>query len=71
MSEIIDHSVFFSLRKKLPYLVTRDLCRSVRLSRRPSIRSSVRPFFVEITLKRGSDRSAEPIDLEIGLYMGN
>ena len=32
---------------------------------------SVRPSTVKITLKRGSDRSAEPIDLKIGLNMGN
>ena len=45
----------FLLRKKLPYVVTRDVC----------------PSSVEITLERGSDRSAEPIDLKIGLNMGN
>ena len=32
---------------------------------------SVRPSSVEITLERGSDRSALPIDLKIGLNMGN
>ena len=31
---------------------------------------SVRPSSVEITLERGFDRSAEPIDLKIGLNMG-
>ena len=57
----------FFVTKKLPYVVTRDVCPSVRLSVRPS----VRPSSVEITLERGSDRSAEPIDLKIGLNMGN
>ena len=55
--------VVFSLRKKLPYVVTRDAC--------PSVCPSVRPSSVEITLERGFDRSAEPIDLKIGLDMGN
>ena len=36
-----------------------------------SLVMSVRPSTVKITLKRGSDRSAEPIDLKIGLNMGN
>ena len=36
-----------------------------------SVRPSVRPSSVEITLERGFDRSAEPIDLKIGLNMGN
>ena len=60
-------SSFFCYEKKLPYVVTRDVCPSVRLSVRPS----VRPSSVEITLERGSGRSAERIDLKIGLYMGN
>ena len=34
--------VFFLLQKKLPYVVTRDVCPSVRLSCRPSVRLSVR-----------------------------
>ena len=41
------------------------------LSVRPSVVPSVRPSSVEITLERGFDRSAEPIDLKIGLNMGN
>ena len=68
MSEIIDHSVFFSLRKI--YLIS-SLAMSVGPSVCHAVRPSVRPFFVEIILKRGSDRSAESNDLEIGLYMGN
>ena len=36
-----------------------------------SVRPSARPSSVEITLGRGSDRSAEPIDLKIGVNMGN
>ena len=36
-----------------------------------SLAMSVHPFSVEITLERGSDRSAEPIDLKIGLNMRN
>ena len=32
---------------------------------------SVRPSSVEISLERGSKRSAEPIDLKIGLSMDN
>ena len=52
-------SSFFRYGKKLPYVVARD------------VRPSVRPSSVEITLGRGSDRSAEPIDLKIGLNMGN
>ena len=34
--------VVFLLRKKLPYVVTRDVCSSVRLSVRLSVRPSVR-----------------------------
>ena len=36
-----------------------------------SLTMSVRPSSVEITFERGFDRSAEPIDLKIGLNMGN
>ena len=49
----------FFVTKKLPYVVTRDVC------------PSVRPSSVEISLERGSKRSAEPIDLKIGLSMDN
>ena len=51
--------VFFVTEKKLPYVVTHDVC------------PSVRPSSVEITLERGFDRSAELIDLKIGLNIGN
>ena len=37
------------------------------MSDRPFVRLS----FVEISLERGSKRSAEPIDLKIGLNMNN
>ena len=47
-------------------------CRHSRcLSVRPSVRLSVRPSSVEISLERGSRRSAEPIDLKIDLDMDN
>ena len=75
------YSIFsiFLVTKKLPYVVTRDVCPSVRLSihpsARPSVRRAVRPpvrlSSVEIYLKRGSKRSAELIDLKIGLNMDN
>ena len=55
--------ILFLLRRKLPYVVTRDVC--------PSVRLSVRPSSVEISLERGSKRSAEPIDLKICLDMDN
>ena len=45
----------FFVTKKLPYVVSRDVC----------------PSSVEISLERGSKRSAEPIDLKIGLNMDN
>ena len=41
------------------------------LSLAMSVRPSVRPPSVEISLERGSKRSAEPIDLKIGLNMDN
>ena len=41
------------------------------LSLAMSVRLSVRTSSVEITLELGSNRSAEPIDLKIGLDMGN
>ena len=55
--------VIFLLRKKLPYVVTRDVC--------PSVRPSVRLSSVEISLKRGSKRSAGQIDPKIGLDTDN
>ena len=54
-SENLRHLSTFSifwLQKKLPYVVTRDVCSSV-----------------EISLERGSKRSAQPIDLKICLNM--
>ena len=54
-------SIFFRYGKNY-------LCRQ---SRCLSVRPSVRPSSVEITLGRRSDRSAEPIDLKIGINMGN
>ena len=53
--------VFFVTKKT-------TLCRH---SRCLSVRPSVRPSSVEITLERDFDRSAEPIDLKIGLNIGN
>ena len=44
---------------------------SLAMSVRPSVRLSVRPSSVEISLERGSKRSAKPIDLKIGLDMDN
>ena len=35
-----------------------------------SLATPVRPSSVEITLERGSDRSAEPFDLKIDLNIG-
>ena len=48
---------FFVTNKKKSYVVTRYVC------------PSVHPSSVEISLERGSKRSAEPIDLKIGLNM--
>ena len=53
----------FFVTEKLPYVVTRDVC--------PSVRPSVRVSSVEISLERGSKRSAKPIYLKIGLNMDN
>ena len=50
--------VFFFVTEKNT-LCLHSRCLSVRLSS------------VEITFKRGSERSDEPIDLKIGLIMGN
>ena len=56
--ELVFFSIFFFVTEKT------TLCRHSRCL-------SVRPSSVEITLGRGFDRSAEPIDLKIGLNMGN
>ena len=60
-------SSFFLLRKKLPYVVTRDVCPSVRLS----VRLSVCPSSVEISLERGCTITNRPIDLKFGLSVGD
>ena len=69
---VVFSSFFFVTEKK--YLMS-SLAMSVRPSVcpscRPSVRPSVHPPSVEITLGRSSDRSAEPIDLKIGINMGN
>ena len=49
---------FFSLRKKLP-MMSLAMC----------VCPSVCPSSAEISLERGSNRSAEPIDLKIGRNM--
>ena len=51
-------SSFFFFRKKLPIVVVRDVCPSVRLSIRPS---------VEIISFRGNSLPNRPIELKIGL----
>ena len=55
-------SSFFLFSKKLPIVVVRDVCPSVR----PSVCPSVRPS-VEIISFRGNSLSIRPIDLKIGL----
>ena len=49
----------FFVTKKLPYVVTRDVC--------PSVRPSVCPSSVEISLERGCTITNRPIDLKFGL----
>ena len=51
--------VVFSFSKKLPIVVVRDVC--------PSVRPSVRLSSVEIISFRGISISDRPIDLKIGL----
>ena len=58
--------VVFLFSKKLPIVVVRDVCPSVRLSVRPSVRLSVCPS-VEIISFRGNSLSNRPIELKIGL----
>ena len=78
---LVFSSFFFS--KKLPIVVVRDVCPSVRpsvcpsvrlsvcpsvrLSVVPSVRLSVRLSSVEIFSFRGNSLSSKPIDLKIGL----
>ena len=55
------YSIFFSsffVTKKLPYVVTREVC------------PSVRPSSVEISLERGCTIINRPIDLKFGLSIG-
>ena len=52
-------SSFFLFSKKLPIVVVRDVC--------PSVRLSVRLSSVEIFSFRGNSLSSKPIDLKIGL----
>ena len=63
--QLILFSSFF-VTKKLPYVVTRDVCPSVRLS----VRLSVCPSSVEISLERGCTITNRPIDLKFGLSIG-
>ena len=55
-------SSFFLFSKKLPIVVVRDVCPSVRPSVCPSVRSSV-----EIISFRGNSLPNWPIELKIGL----
>ena len=59
-------SSFFLYGKKLPYVVTRDVCPSVC----PSVRPSVCPSSVEISLERGCSITNMPIDLKFGTIIG-
>ena len=63
--------VVFFFSKKLPIVVVRDVCPSVRPSVRlsvcPSVRLSVRLSSVEIISFRGNSLSNRPINLKIGL----
>ena len=63
--------VVFFFSKKLPIVVVRDVCPSVRPSVRPSVcpsvRLSVRLSSVEIISFRGNLLSNRPINLKIGL----
>ena len=59
--EFLDQGPVFSsffVTKKLPYVVTRDVC------------PSVRPSSVEIYLERGCTITNRPIDLKFGLSIG-
>ena len=54
----------FRYGKKLPYVVTCDICLFARPFVRPSVRPAVCPSSVGITFERGSDRSTKPIILK-------
>ena len=58
--------VFSFFRKKLPIVVVRDVCPSVRPSVRLSVRLSVCPS-VEIISFRGNSLPNRSIELKIGL----
>ena len=64
--QIVTFISSFFVTKKLPYVVTRDVCPSVRLSVCPS----VCPSSVEISLERGCTITNRPIDLKFGLFIG-
>ena len=55
-------SRFFSLRKKIPYVITRGVC--------PSVVPSVCLSLVEITLVNGCTISISPILFKFGLNIG-
>ena len=57
--EFMFFSIFFFFRKKIPIVVVRDVC--------PSVRPSVRLSSVEIISFRGISISNRLIDLKIGL----
>ena len=63
-------SSFFLYGKKLPYVVTRDVCPSVCPSVRLSVCPSVCPSSVEISLERGCSITNMPIDLKFGTIIG-
>ena len=70
-STVLVFNIFFLFSKKLPIVVVRDVCPSVRQSVCPSVRLSVCPSVrlssVEIISFRGILISNRPIDLKIGL----
>ena len=58
---------FFRYRKKYLMMITPVPYDYLAMS----VRLSVCPSSLEITLERGSNRSVEPIDLKISLNKGN
>ena len=66
-STVLVFNSFVLFSKKLPIVVVRDLCPSVRPSVRQSVCPSVRLSSVEIISFRGILISNRPIDLKIGL----
>ena len=59
--------VFFLFFEKLPIVLVRDVCRSVRPSDHLSVSPTVRLSSVEIIYFRGISISNRPIDLKIDL----